>query len=210
MTEQIATGVTLGSELVVLFGDELAEVGSARIGVRVVGGAKVSAKDLAVALLAIGIADLEGEELATLTESEQKKLFRTKRALALQTDAGGAGLTAAIAAAARAGMPVEALAPSLLGGRVSAPEMALIAIAKAHLESTGATVRVEEKGMRRIGGKLGMSPFEIHEPSAEPLRGAWQALLRRWEAWRDRDPELAGRLLDACRSSISAAREPVD
>jgi len=207
---EAATEVALGSELAVLFGDELAEVSSARIGVRVVGGAKVSAKDLSATLLALGVAELHHQGLARLSDIEVKKLFRTKRTLSLQTDAGGAGLTAAIASAARSGMPIDDLALTLLGGRVSTPEMALIAAAKAHLLSTGAVIRVEEKGVRRLGGKLGMSPFEIDEAAAERLRGEWQALRRSWEAWRDRDRELASRLMDACASSISAATEVSD
>lgn len=204
-----------GSELVVLFGDDLDEVSSARIGIRVAGGAKVSARDVATMLLATAIADLLERGIATLQESEVKKMFKTRKTLLLQGadvgDAGdSAGLTAAVASAAKAGVPLESLALRLLGERVATPEMALIAAAKSSLTRTGAVVEVKEKGLRRVTGKLGVSPFEIDDDGAETLRGRWQELKISWEAWRDRDPELAKRLLDGCRRSIAAAAETVD
>lgn len=204
-----------GSELVVLFGDDLDEVSSARIGIRVAGGAKVSARDVATMLLATAIADLLERGIATLQESEVKKMLKTRKTLMLQGaeagDAGdSAGLTAAVASAAKVGVPLESLALRLLGEPAVAPEMALIAAARSSLTQTGAIVALEEKGLRRVAGKLGASSFEIDEAAAESLRGRWQDLKSRWEAWRDRDPDLAKRLLDGCRRSIAAAAETVD
>ena len=196
-----------GSELITLFGDDLAEIGSARIGVRVVGGTKVGARELAQMLLAVGIADLLDRGVATLSERESKNLFRSRRTLVVQSSEASDGFTRALAKVAREPVQVDQLAAHLLGGRVAGPELALIGMAHGHLEDSGAVTRADGKAVRRVGTKLGLSPFDINDAGAEALRPEWQQLRERWEAWKAANAERADQLLEACKKSLGDAKQ---
>lgn len=198
-----------GAELIALFGDELSEIDSARVGVRVASGQKVSARDLAWMLLAASVAELAGGGLATLEQAEVKKMFRTKRVLTVWSRSGAEGFARTVANVSAGGCPVGELGLRLLGGRVISPEMALIDVAKSLLVPTGAVVEASGRA-KRFGAKLGMSPYEIDAEKAEQLRGDWQRVKVGWETWKGGNPSLASELEAACRKAVAAAKEPVD
>ena len=201
-----------GSELITLFGDELSEIDPGRAGVRVVGGEKVSARDMATMLLAVSVAELLDQNAAALTEQEVKKLFRTVRTLTVRSaeSAGaGQGFTHAVAVAAREPVAVKQLALRLLGGRVVSPEMKLIAMAYAYLEPSGAVGPTNGKG-KRVSSMLGMSPGEIDDQRAEILRDDWQRLRKVWETWKANNPTLADELVDQCRKAMTEAKDLSD
>lgn len=198
-----------GAELTALFGDELPEVGSARIGMVLASGTKVSMRDVAQMLLAIAVAQLLDEGAATATETEIKKRLRTRRTLVLQANEAGEGMTAAVAAAARDGVPIDELAMRLLDGANAAPETSLIRLAQAQLEATGAVVQAKGAG-RRFGKMLGANPYEIEPEQAEALRPQWQALMEQWSGWKAANPELAERILDGCKTALGNSRDTSD
>lgn len=81
-----------GAELVALFGDELPEVRSARTGMVVASGAKVSLPDIAQMLLAVAVVQLLEQKAAVVNETETRKMFRTRRTMMLQASEAGEGL----------------------------------------------------------------------------------------------------------------------
>ncbi len=199
-----------GAELITLFGDQLEEVDSARIGMRVSGGQKVSMRDVAVMLFALSVAELLDSGAATVTEQEVKKRFRTRKTMLLKSAPAGDGFTAIVATAARDGVAVEDLGLVVLGGMTPAPETSLIRGAQGLLEPTGAVVRSDEGRARRIGTKLGANPYEIRDDQAELLKGEWQQLHQRWTTWKTQNPALGAQLLDSCRKALDNAKQPVD
>lgn len=194
-----------GAELVTLFGGELPEVSSARIGVRVAGGAKVSARDLAGTLLAMSIAELHGQGTAKLEEEEVKRMFRATRALTVWSSGAGEGLAGAISQAVQEKTPVTRVARAVFGGLVATPELTLISMAQAFLEPTGAVVG--KTGLKRLGAKLGSLRYEIDDRAAEALRGQWPPVRARWESWKAANPALVDPLVTACRKSLGEARD---
>lgn len=197
-----------GSELVTLFGDELSEIDQGRAGVQVVGGVKVSARDMATMLLAVSVAELLDRGAGALTEQEVKKLFRTGRTLTFRSAEAGEGFTRSVAVAAGEPVAVTQLALRLLGGTVVSPEMMLIAMARAELGSTGAVVPANAR--TRIGRMLGTPVGEIDDQRAESLRDDWQRLHKLWDRWKGDNPSLADTLVSQCRKAMTEAKDLSD
>jgi hypothetical protein len=197
-----------GVELVTLFGNDLAEVSPAHIGVRVAGGIKVSARDLASVLLAMSVAELHGRGAATLAEEEVKRLFRASQVLTVCSNGDGQGFAGTVSRAARQGTAVRKLARAVLGGTVRTPELTLVGMAQSFLEPTGAVVA--KQGMKRLGTAIGYPPFEINDAAADGLRGQWEPVRAGWESWKAANAAMAGPLVEACRKSLGDARDTSD
>lgn len=189
-----------GSELVVLFGDKLPEVRRTRIGIRVVGGTKVHAGDVAGLLLALGVADLLDSGLATLSGPSDAHGTLTVRSE--PGDLGFLGFSGLIAQRSQTGLDVTALAARILGAQdVVGAEMKLIAIAQGFLEASGAVKATGKKGFR---ARMGVStPYEVDDDGAEKLRDDWHRLNQGWETFKSSDSSRYEALIDRCSTSIT-------
>lgn len=194
-----------GVELAAIFGGDLPEVSAARMGIRVIGGAKVSVRDLAGVLLAMSIAQLHGLGTATLAEEDVKKMFRSSRVLMVQSNSAGEGFAGVVSRAVQGKTQVQKVARAVFGGLDNAPEFTLISMAQSYLEPSGAVVA--KRGMKRLGTALGLSKYEIDDRAAEALRDQWPPVRAAWESWKAANAPLAGPLLTACRKSLGDARD---
>jgi hypothetical protein len=199
---------TMRVELVTLFGSDLPEVKPARtMGIKLVGGTKVKAFDLATTLLAMSVAELVRRRSAVLAEREVRSRVRSRHALYVQSNGAGEGFAARVSRASREPIQVESLAIGILDGRRYTTSLDLVAMAQESLVPTGATASVG--GAARIFSAkfVGRSGYSVNDESAETLRGEWQAHRDAWEAWKGVNRDLANRLWQACRKSIRLATD---
>lgn len=196
-----------GAELVTLFGSDLAEVGEGRMGFgwRVVGGQKVSYRDLSGMLLALAVVNLVSQDAAELRHEQVKKLLRARDVLQLRASGDGEGFDSVVAACARNGLEVAHLTITVLG-RTGSPELALIGRAQSFLEPCGAVTKSQGAAKRLIGVAAQASQYEIDEAAAEALRPQWDAMRQRWEGWKGDNPTLAALLLKQCKDSVGEAK----
>lgn len=195
-----------GAELVTLFGNELDEVGKARMGgLKVVGSEKVSYRDVCQMLLAMAVAELVSSRAATLTEEDVKGRFRSRRALMLRASGDAAGFTGLVAQAAVGGVEVRDLVLRMLGNQVASPDSVLVTRAHATLDGTGAVVKAGGMG-KKLGAKLGMSSYEVDDQGAQALRPEWERLRSTWREWSSANPALAKQLLDSCKDAVGRAK----
>ncbi|MGH9045918.1 MAG: hypothetical protein ACRDVW_01230 [Acidimicrobiales bacterium] len=196
-----------GSELVVLFGDELEEVQPAKVGTKVANGARVSLRDLAIMIVAVGVADLVQRGAATLGHQQTTKFFRSKRSmtLAVEQDAGD-GFTELVARSAHPQIQVDQVLLAILGRKVLGPERALLLVAHGFLEPTGAVLN-DGGLLRRAGTALGVSADVIQPARAATLRPDWEPLRDAWMAWKAADADLAAELVEQLRKGIAVAKD---
>ena len=192
-------------ELVTIFGGDLPEISPARMGIRVIGGAKVNVRDLAGVLLAMSIVLLHGQGAATLAEEDVKKMFRSSRMLTVQSTGAGEEFVGVVSRAVSERTQVQQVTRAVLGGLVNAPEYTLISMAQSYLEPGGAVVT--KQGMKKLGTALGFSKYEIDDRLAEALRGQWEPVRLAWESWKAANAPLVEPLLSACRKSLGEARD---
>lgn len=194
-----------GAELVTLFGNQLDEVSKARVGgVKVVGGEKVSYRDLAQLLLALAVVEVVTTGAGSLAEEQIKGRFRSRRELVLRATAAAPGFTGVVAAAATGGVEVKQLALAVIGREVASAETVLVSQAHASLEGTGAVTKAGSMG-RKFGAALGMSSYDVDDRGAEHLHPEWERLRATWQGWRNAHPDLAKRLLADCKDALARA-----
>jgi hypothetical protein len=199
--------------LVALFGDELAEVGTARLGSITMPGrdVKVSSKDLATAALALTVWDLAEQRALSVRIEAKKRFLGNSTKLLVQAAATGDGFAGLLLNACREETDVRALAERMLGGEAIDPSGRLLAIAHAELAGAGVlTPTVDGKAKTVLKAMTGKSLFESVPGADDWLRADWQELRGRWAAWAANDPDGHKRLLDAARKSIERATKSMD
>jgi len=199
-----------GAELITLFGDQLPQVHTAKIGIRVAGGTKVSARDLANTLLALSVVDLVSQGVATLERKSVKGKFRTRESLVVRSSPGGEGFSALIAGKAGNGVEIAHLAYQVLGNSEAVgTEMKLLGIAQSFLEQSGA-VRAPSQKLGWNARHGGATPYEINDDVAATLLPHWQPLRASWENFGASRAGDLKELIDLCSKSIAECRPSLD
>jgi hypothetical protein len=201
--------------LLALWGDELAEVGRARMGNTQMLGRedKVSSKDLAAAIVALTVWEQWGAGVLGVT-FERKKRLGLLNSSKLTVQAVGVAATpfaSALVAACPEPRRLEVVLQAALGGEQMDPAGTVIGQARAELAQAGVVVHNGDSTVRALAKSFtGGSSFELVPGAAEPHRPAWEALLARWLPWQQANAADAEMLFAQARSAITYATASTD
>jgi hypothetical protein len=196
--------------LVALWGDELAEVGQARMGNTQMPGRedKASTKDLAAAIVALTTWELWGAGVLGVSFERKKRLgLVTTTKVTLQANAPAATpFAAALAGACQQPRRLEAVLQDAIGGEQLDPAGAVLNQARAELVGAGVLVHSGDSAMRGLAKSFsGKSVFELVPGAAAPWRPTWDALLSRWLPWQQANAGDAEMLFGGARSALAYA-----
>lgn len=193
--------------LVAVFGDELDEVGSARLGMKMPGReVKVSTKDLAAAALAITVWDLVEQGQLGLRQETRKRLLGKSTVVVLEARSTGHGFAGQLLAAALGGIDMRTVVERMLGGESLDPASRLVAMAHAELAEIGVMAASGDGRVKSVlKAVTGTSPFEMAPGNEAALRPDWDTLLARWRAWSAANADAHRQLLATARSAIERA-----
>lgn len=191
-----------GSELLLLFGDELAELPKGKHGLAV-GGSMVHYDAMAATLVAVGIAHLVSLGSGFVEAAPQHGRHVD---LQLRIQGDGPGFSGVIARANQPAQPVTSVARTILGKRTSSPDVKLVDMARGYLAPTGALTEAPTGGFTRF---FAGRKWDVDHARLSDLRPEWDDLRSRWEWWKASAPTLVEPLLDGCRRSVALAK-PAD
>lgn len=195
--------------LVALWGDELAEVGQARMGnTRMPGRAtKASTKGLGTAAIALTVWDLWGTGALSWTfERVSLGFIDTTTVTIHASGTPSTPFAAALAGACHEPRRIGPVLQDVLGGEQVDPAGKVLAHARAELADAGVLIHSGDSAARGLVTSLtGGSVFELVPGAADAHRPDWDALSSRWLTWRQTEPGGAQMLLDEARCALSHA-----
>lgn len=196
--------------LVILFGDELDEVGTARLGTTTMPGReeKVSTKDLAAATIALTVWAESRSGALDLSIDRKKRLGlvpTTSVVLCATGQAPTGRLAQALAAGAERPAKLEVTLRQALGGDSLDPSGAVLSLARGELNEAGILVAKEMSRSAAIGRALtGKDSAEAVPGAVDHLRPEWDVLQQSWSAWRTAQPDDAAALFKQAKNALTA------
>jgi hypothetical protein len=168
--------------------------------------AKVSAKPLAGALVAISLWSLHRQGAISLRQESKKGLLRSKSVLTVTPAGSGNGAGGDMESGLLHAVPADGASAAKVVGRWFGRDTANPwgdVIRRAMVEAVAAGA-----GEAKTGGlknALGAIPeFVLGGPGREPFAGAADRLLADWEAFSATYPELHAALIKECQAGLTA------
>jgi hypothetical protein len=198
--------------LVTLWGDELPEVGRARLGNTQMPGRdeKASTKDLAAAALALTVWDLwsRGELGVAFERKKRLGVLATAKVTIQATAQSTSPLAAALTAAVTQPRSLTTALLGALGGEKIDPAGTVLSIIQGELVALGILINDGSSTTASLAkAMVGRSSVLAVSSGIEAQRPAWLDLKGRWTAWQQANPEDAALLVKQARSALAFASD---
>lgn len=198
--------------LVALWGDELPEVGRARLGNTQMPGrdVKASTKDLAASALALTVWDLwsRGEMGVAFERKKRLGVLATAKVTIQANVLATSPLAAALTAAVPQPRPLATALLSALGGEKFDPAGTVLSIIEGELIALGVLTHDGSSTRASLAkAMVGRSSVQAVPDGIQAQRAAWLDLQARWTVWQQAKPDDADLLLKQARSALASATD---